>query len=187
MRITLPREFYIPKDSREIKREGIDAVAYEYEKNEKPYAIGFIRKQSKPAFHFRFLSIKNRQNHIDKFFENVKGSQDYKAAYKAEEKAFEHSFQVGDVVHHSWGWEQTNCDFYQVVEVPGKKSIVIREIASQCTENGFMSGHAMPLKDHFLTDSKPMLKKVRKGDCVSFKHGSASKWDGKPEYYSYYA
>ena len=26
-------------------------------------------------------------------------------------KNFVNPYKVGDILHHSWGWEQTNCDF----------------------------------------------------------------------------
>lgn len=36
--------------------------------------------------------------------------------------------QVGDIFHMSWGWEQTNNDFFQVVELVGKSSVRVREV-----------------------------------------------------------
>lgn len=35
---------------------------------------------------------------------------------------------VGDVFASSWGYEQTNVSFYQVVSVHGKKTVMVREI-----------------------------------------------------------
>ena len=34
---------------------------------------------------------------------------------------------VGDVFVSSWGYEQTNVTFYQVLSVHGKKTVTVRE------------------------------------------------------------
>ena len=41
---------------------------------------------------------------------------------EAQEKAaaaFRESLRVGDILYSSWGWEQTNIDFYQVIAIRG--------------------------------------------------------------------
>lgn len=40
----------------------------------------------------------------------------------------EHGLKVGDLFVASWGWEQTNTNFFQVVELVGKASVRIREV-----------------------------------------------------------
>ncbi|AYQ14532.1 hypothetical protein EB670_24360 (plasmid) [Escherichia coli] len=35
---------------------------------------------------------------------------------------------VGDIFVSSWGYEQTNVTFYQVLSVHGKKTVTVREI-----------------------------------------------------------
>ncbi|MHO45241.1 hypothetical protein D9E76_24655 [Escherichia coli] len=35
---------------------------------------------------------------------------------------------VGDVFVSSWGYEQTNVNFYQVISVHGKKTVTVQEI-----------------------------------------------------------
>ena len=32
---------------------------------------------------------------------------------------FRRSLRVGDILYSSWGWEQTNIDFYQVIAIRG--------------------------------------------------------------------
>lgn len=39
--------------------------------------------------------------------------------------------RVGDIFYSSWGYEQTNVNFYEVVALKGKKTAVIREIAGE--------------------------------------------------------
>lgn len=49
---------------------------------------------------------------------------------KKEEKKHEFDFnvKVGDLFYSSWGYEQTNNTFFQVVELVGKKSVRVREV-----------------------------------------------------------
>lgn len=58
---------------------------------------------------------------------------------------------VGDIVYASWGYEQTNIDFYQVVRKTAKRYFV-REIKSAYTETGFMSGENLPVIDAFKSE-----------------------------------
>lgn len=119
-------------------------------------------------------------------------------------------YKVGDILHHSWGYEQTNCDFYQVVEVKNK-SVVLKKIRGKGKpgSEGFMSESRLPEKDAFLTSGYHALSKddkkltpehhtIRK--VVSFyvmddgslkyylstPYGWCNLWDGAPEYASWY-
>ena len=50
---------------------------------------------------------------------------------EAQEKAvaaFRESLRVGDILYSSWGWEQTNIDFYQVIAIRGS-AVDLRQIA----------------------------------------------------------
>lgn len=104
----------------------------------------------------------------------------------------QHDYQVGDILVHSWGWEQTNVDFYQVVGVT-PKCVKIRGIKSKSVRSyTSMSGECVPCKDDFRDDmfiGNGKTAKVGKyGVILSSKdHYTARKWDGKPVYESSYA
>jgi hypothetical protein len=53
---------------------------------------------------------------------------------------FQMPYKVGDILHHSWGYDQTNCDFYQVVEAK-KASVILKKIGAKTVpgSEGFMS------------------------------------------------
>ena len=97
---------------------------------------------------------------------------------------------VGDILWHSWGYDQTNIDWYQVVSV-GKATIKIQEIHSKTIkETGFMSGHSEPKPGAFKPESKPMLKHPYTYEgriYVRMQNGSCQLWDGKPKACSWYA
>lgn len=99
----------------------------------------------------------------------------------------ENGFKVGDVVSYSWGYDQTNVDFFEVVAVTAK-TVTVREVKKATTENGFMCGSTVPVPGAYVGEPK------RKRVCgtpeeprLSMDYGTARKWDGKPERCSWYA
>lgn len=56
-----------------------------------------------------------------------------------------HPLKLGDVLVCSWGCEQTNVNFYEVVKVAGKATVEIRELAQERICDGDMSGKCTPL------------------------------------------
>ncbi len=94
-----------------------------------------------------------------------------------------HDFNVGDILEHIWGWEQTNVDFYQVVKV-GDRSVWIQGIKSiESVDGQTMTGTAKPLKDEF--DGKIRVKRPYKRSydgkyCLHTKYGCMELWDGEP-------
>jgi hypothetical protein len=96
--------------------------------------------------------------------------------------------EVGEILVYSWGYEQTNIEFYQIISTTAK-TIVMCEIKSQVTEDKkYMTADEMPLKDAFI--GKPMRKKPyiwRDRICVNMDYGSCERWDGTPQHSSSYA
>lgn len=96
----------------------------------------------------------------------------------------------GMVFVSTWGYEQTNVDFYQVVEI--KKSMaVIRKISGATAESlSDMSENVVAIKDSF-TDDEPMKKKINFSNNEPYftinSFSWASLWDGRPKYASHYA
>ncbi len=63
--------------------------------------------------------------------------------------------KVGDIFHYSWGYEQTNANYFQVVSLKGTKQVIIREISYEITETtGLDSYKVRPIKDSFLKESQ---------------------------------
>ena len=52
---------------------------------------------------------------------------------------------VGDVFVSSWGYEQTNVTFYQVLSVHGKKTVTVREIRANSEYTDSMVGFKTPV------------------------------------------
>ncbi len=103
--------------------------------------------------------------------------------------------KVGDIFSSSWGWEQTNVDFYQVVGLTAASVKVRRIEARSVAMTGNMSGQVVAAPGRFLEHAPVLTKRLksytdRSGEVrVYFKQSSyadAYLWSGEPLYNSWY-
>jgi hypothetical protein len=130
-----------------------------------PYCRIFRGKATKPYAHYRFRDTEKRAAFILQEKAKEQARIDHKAKRKAERASFRHTLKVGDILYASWGYDQTNIDFYQVVAVR-EKSVLLREIGQDKTETGWLQGDCTPRKDDFV--GEPVLKRVTEGNTVKF-------------------
>ena len=101
-----------------------------------------------------------------------------------------HNIKPGDIFYNSWGYEQTNIDFYQVVKTTAK-TITLRKIKSKSVDYNayYMTGSKVAVKDSFYDDE--LIRKTPylfNGKWhVNFEFGAGGQWDGSPINYSCYA
>ena len=100
-------------------------------------------------------------------------------------------YKLGDVIVNSWGYDQTNIEFYQVVKVMNK-TIEIREI-SQMSEPDSMMSHGMadkrlPETNSFLSSDKIIKLRVKARGVLSNPENFYyfHKWNGQAKYCSWY-
>jgi hypothetical protein len=182
-RFTFPREFHLPKEVRDtppnVDSQGTDLAIWEYEANGVLYAIGFAGKQSKPLFHNRFNGAPHRTKVIQEYIDGRKSRMEYTQKRQQERKDYQHSFVKGDILYTSWGYDQTNIDFYEVVDVKGAV-LVVREIGEKLErDDGKGTEYVVPQPGHFV--GSPMRVRPTPNG-VKIENHSGSKWDGKPKY-----
>ena len=97
--------------------------------------------------------------------------------------------KVGDIFYNSWGYDQTNIDWYQVVSLTKSgKSVKIRPIAGKIKESGFMSGTTTPKKGKFTGPAVTKRIGIHNGEpYLPSKYGWTGLWDGEPKHVSWYA
>jgi len=154
-----------------------------------PKALGFIGAKGKPDFNYRFRTTAHRE----KFLNDWKESRIEEIRYKQEQKAKTQApeiaavqFRIGEIIYNSWGYDQTNIDFYEVVKVT-KATVVIKPIQGQYASPGHcdMSEFLKPLKGQFVGDE--MRKKIQWYDgkaSVKFQFGGFSRWKQGDQVYS---
>ena len=97
------------------------------------------------------------------------------------------SIEIGDIFCSSWGYEQTNIDFFEVV-AKTPKTLKLRLVKAKKDYCYGYSGLATPIKGSF-ADDKVYSRKYDEGnksvkiDYVRY----STLWDGQPELFSTYA
>lgn len=155
--------------------------------NGKPGAVAFRGKAMKPSVQYYYSTEESRAKCTSEWIKAVAEDLERKKAKAAERVAFQHTLEVGAILVSSWGWEQTNIDFYEVVAVKGK-SVVIREIAQEKTQTQWLAGECSPRPAQYI--SEPMTKRVGMGNRIAIsKFQNAGPIDAgrKSYYYSQYA
>lgn len=180
----------IPVGSTEERDDDADAVVYHYlGKDGTPYAIGYAGTAYNPAFHLRFQSDAGRSAYVAKWLQAHRESIQQRKARRTEKKTAHHELKLDDIVYSSWGYDQTNVNFYQVVRVVSAKTVEVRRLQQDTTETGFMCGRTTARKNQFWDDA-PTLSKRAKGVrilSITSSGGSASKWEGQPVSCSWYS
>lgn len=141
-------------------------------------------RATKPLAFYRYSTVAQRDN----FIERLKADEDRREEIRQARKSVPNSFQLGDILHYSWGYDQTQCEFYQVVGLT-PRGIKIRRVEAMImtgsgSSNG-MSDRRMPVKDNFI--GEVLSKVVKSDDAVKMDCGYARKWDGQAKYCSWYA
>jgi hypothetical protein len=109
----------------------------------------FSGRSQKAAFYTRFQTVERANAYITRWFAALVEQEARREQARAVRKA-PHTLKAGDVLSGSWGYEQTNVDFYQVVETVGLRSVVLRKIESETIESGMsMQGQCVPMVGHF--------------------------------------
>lgn len=169
---------------------------------EKKTAILYAGKSNKKVWYHRFFSVESMHEKISISIKNIVANKkdnldrrENARALQAVLKASDH-FHIGEIIVNSWGYEQTNVEFYQVVEVLNKK-IRVRELQQERIKGGehsSMSCEVLPIKDEFCGDDLLLLSlKINPWGnndvaiCNPQNYYFFRKWDGSSEYCSWYA
>lgn len=144
------------------------------------FAVAFMGRSGKPWSRtgptgsvYRFKTREKRLAWIRAAFEQAAYIHNRREASKAERAKMSesgHKLAVGTVLYTSWGYEQTNIDFYEVVGLVGKSMVEVRKIAQECKSTGFMQDDCIPMPGQYVGEA--MRCKVRTG-------GESVKIDGQ--------
>lgn len=93
----------------------------------------------------------------------------------AKAKEFDFNVKVGDLFYSSWGYEQTNITFFQIVELVGKKSVRVREVLPEMVNETPTCGMAADRSYNLTNELLPareystFIKDQEKGDLKRLK------------------
>ena len=78
-----------------------------------------------------------------------------------------HELQPGDILSSSWGWNQTNVDYYEVTRLAGRTMAVLRPIRQTreySRDYGIEGGTCLPIPGAVF--GAEIRRKVHDGDAV---------------------
>lgn len=118
-------------------------------------------RQRTPFEHFIFRSQEQREDWARrKRAEESARNQAKKVRNAQAERRREEmraALTVGSVLYTSWGYDQTNVDFYEVV-ARTEHTVTVRKLAAECEEKGFMQGRTRPRVGEYL--GKPQRRRI---------------------------
>ena len=185
----MPRSSYLPTNNPTLQQlkgtpPGLEIFSYETAKSNGTATytgIAFAGKANKPLWYYNYRDQAHLDKQVATTIDSYKASQAAKQKRRQERREYRHPYVVGDILSGSWGYDQTNVEFYEVVGIPSPKSIAVREIGMKTVRSDRGSDYVVPAPGKY---TGPVLKKIpstggyiRVSDSIS-----VSKWDGKPEY-----
>ena len=158
---------------------------FEYSKNGIISCAIFEKRGYKPAHHYRFkdeaqrtIWINQRKEYADKDIINEQ---------KRLQQAFEEAAQYvpGAIIYDSWGWEQTNIDFYLITDRKNN-TLTLQRIGEKREYSSSMSGTTTPDPSKFIDE--PFKKRISKNGYINLASYSCTRlYDGKPKSWSSWA
>jgi hypothetical protein len=119
---------------------------------------------------------------------DAKQAAEKKALLESAHANFVNPYKVGHVFSNSWGYEQTNIDYYEVVATTDW-TVTLRPIAQNSREDGFLRGTCQPIRGKYI--GKEITKRIQLMDdgkpYVPCKQGWMGDWDGKADHWTAYA
>lgn len=141
-----------------------------YQNNGKFISVGFEGRRSRSNYAFSFSNEIAREHHQGEWIANQIRKGQERERKRQEKKALDvrEEVKIGDIFYHSYGYEQTNVNFYKVARVTSK-TIFCEELSSEYVEE---IGHNMSGK------VKP-TGEVISGSLQSFRATGRSDIDGE--------
>jgi hypothetical protein len=174
------KERYIPAGYVPLVIENAaDVVVYTNNDNGKFSAICFAGKAVNPTWYYLFRSEEAMLAQVAKTVNNRIARAAEVAKYKAERLA-PTNLKEGDILYCSWGYDQTQVDFYKVKEVVGNNRIKIVPMTAIVAKQSTGADYMVAGEEK----GTPMLK-VANGRQNSVKitsYSNAYLWDGQPKY-----
>ena len=127
----MEKKRWLPDGARRVvlkELEQTSAVVYIREQYGKFNAVAYIGKRGKAEFAYAYKTSASRKAAITRWAEGLASNEKYKAEKKAAKKQ-PHTLLVEDILSSSWGYDQTNVNFYEVIALKSKTMVTLREVA----------------------------------------------------------
>lgn len=151
-------------------------------KQDRPAAIGFIGPRMKPDLHYLFPTEEYRTAKIEAWV-----NQRQRENSDAEARKSSQLPAVGNILRSSWGYDQTNINFYRVEACSGRFVTLIALASTDVSsdDSPTMQGEVIA-SDTPRAGAEPFRRAWRDGVKIE-SYEWATTWNGKPERFTSYA
>jgi len=156
------RSYYAGDTEMRYYFSDFNGMVYLIENNSNQISSYFIvaaysGRKTKPDFYYRFKSLSLAVSYIEKWasskYSKVIEKEERKVRQKELNSQVKDIVSIGDIFKASWGYEQTNIDYYQVIKLIGKRTAKLRKIASEMVDQSRGDhGQKIPLPNNFVGD-----------------------------------
>lgn len=108
-----------------------------------------------------FNKPESRLAYVNRWIANQQRREAEKVASRKQRSEKGTGLQVGDVLSASWGYDQTNYNYYEVTKLVGKSMVEVRELAQYRQETEWLQGKCAPKAGDYI--SEPMRRKASNG------------------------
>lgn len=139
------------------------------------------------VWQYRFKTPESRDKYAVTQCEQLEKAEEKRAEQNETRKQRQNeqvaALKVGDVFYTSWGYDQTNIEYFKIVKISGKR-ITVKEVYQNTVSTGFDSGNCVPRQD-FIKDAKDVIVGICKHGGFQIEGHYAKIWDGKPKGYTF--
>lgn len=165
--------------------ENVNILRYEVEVKGvvKPALALFVGKSTKPSSNYYYSTPERREEEVNRVIEREREYLAEKLAKLEERKAFKPTTKAGDIFVSSWGYEQTQVDFYLCQEVKGKTGTFVRigsETEEDSTCSSGLSDRVLPVPERIIGDPfKKLISQSGGTEYIAMKsYEYCHKWGG---------
>ena len=192
----IPFQYRPHKGAKNVMRlvyDGLDKYwfyLWEIERNGKPVYYLYIstpkRKNSALVFEYSRRSLDVLLDRANEVAGNLAYREEQKRKRRAQSRGANRHVEVGDIFVSTWGYDQTNVDFYEVVGKRGTSTVVIRKVGKKTVKSSQTYDYVVPRPGVYTgSPIKVRVKFDGKGPYISTRKipgEFAWKWDGRLQY-----
>lgn len=182
-----------------IMLQSNDLIIYSGPVGNKLYcAAAYFKSRSKSQFYVSFKNEEERKKYCDDWIEKTQKNIDECNKIKKERREADKIFNPKDYLnkffHHQWGYEQTNNDYLELIEVISKSKGIARVASKrQITSDSKYSSMSCDVLPISKNDGETYSVTIKKDRIIlsnsekNYLNATYFLHDGKPDYESWYA
>jgi len=173
--------------------EDIKLEVFRYEIKGVPYLVTFEGRKIKPTLKYRYDDIETRDDRfyteINKVRLNHLNKLEQKELKRMKEKEEFNKVKVGNIFASSWGYDQTNVNYYKLISIKGKTGTFV-EVYKKTVKGseGYMSSTVTPDADnHYGKEFKARITGNRIKTNYTYAYNKGQDYENIKNYCSWYA